>query len=80
MGHLRIKENEGVYKEKDRSVKEQFISSINDSNMMTEIIRELTAVKITREQVKCWAKRFETQTAQKAILQAAKENKEYNTE
>ena len=48
-GHLRIKANEYGYKEKDRKLKEQFIDGINDNDMMTEIIRELTAIKKTNE-------------------------------
>ena len=39
MGNLRIKANECVYKDKDRRIKEQFINSMNDDDMMAEIIR-----------------------------------------
>ena len=49
------------YKEKDRRLKDQFINSINDyddNDMMTEIMRELTAIKntseITSKQMLCW--------------------------
>ena len=49
MGHLIIKVNEFGYKEKDRRFKEQFIDGIGDNDMMTEIIRELTAIKKTNE-------------------------------
>ena len=40
MGHLRMKANEGWYKEKDRRLKEQFINDINDDDMMTETLRQ----------------------------------------
>ena len=42
MDHLIIKANKCEYKERDGSLKEQFINEINDDDMMTEIIRELT--------------------------------------
>ena len=45
MGYLRIEENVCQDKEKDRSLKEQFIILINDKNMMTEIVTQLTAIK-----------------------------------
>ena len=35
------------YKDKDRILKEQFINGINEDDMMTETIRELTAIKKT---------------------------------
>ena len=60
MGHLRIKASKYDYKEKDRRLKEQFINGINDEDMMTEIIRELTKIQktneVTSEQVLCWPK------------------------
>ena len=34
MGHLRIKANKFGYKEKDKRLKEQFINSLNDADMM----------------------------------------------
>ena len=45
MGYLRIKPNECKYKENNRRVKEQFMNGINDGDMMTEIIGELTVIK-----------------------------------
>ena len=60
MGHLSIEESECDYKEKVRKLKELFINGMNDDDMMTEIIRELTTIKktneITSDQVLCWAK------------------------
>ena len=44
MGHLRIKANEGSYK--DKGLREHFRNSIND-DMMTEIMRELTTITRT---------------------------------
>ena len=42
---LWIKANECRYREKDRRLKEQSINGTNNDSMMTEIVRELTAVK-----------------------------------
>ena len=49
MGHLRIKASECKYQEQNRRLKEQFMIGINDKVMTSEIIRELTASKSTRE-------------------------------
>ena len=40
-----MNENECDYKEKDRRLKEQCINSINDDDIMIEIIKELTSNK-----------------------------------
>ena len=48
-GPPRIKVNEYRYKERGRRLKEQLINGINNNEMMTEIIRELRAVKKTSE-------------------------------
>ena len=42
MGRLCIKAEECNYKEHDRQLKEQFISSISDEESMQEIIKEFT--------------------------------------
>ena len=48
------------YKEIDRQLKEQFIHGLNDNDMLTEIIRELTKAEentaVTSEQVLVWVK------------------------
>ena len=49
MGCLRVKANEYKYERKDTRLKEQFINGINDDDMMTKIIRELTVFKRTNE-------------------------------
>ena len=56
MGHLRIKANECKYKERDRRLKEQFINGINDDDMMTEIISELSVFKKADDILvnRCW--------------------------
>ena len=46
-GQLRIKSNECNYIEKDRRLKKQLINGINDADMITEAIRELTAIRKT---------------------------------
>ena len=45
------KADECEYKENDRRQKEQFINSINNDEMMTDITLELTSVKKTSEVV-----------------------------
>ena len=75
MGYLRVKSKECGYKEKDRILKEQFINDINDDDIITDIIRELKAIKdteTTSEQVLPWAGNVEEQRAQKAIIKAKK--------
>ena len=73
-----VPQNACKYIEKDR-LKEQFISSINNHDMVTQIIQELTTVKkineITSEQVVSWAKRVESHRAQKAFMEFTKDYK-----
>ena len=45
MGRLRLAAIECNYKEIDRQLKEQFIDSLNDTDMLVEIIRELTKIR-----------------------------------
>ena len=53
MGRLRIEVAECNYKEVDSEFKEQFINSLNDNDMLVEIICELTDMtdmcKVTNE-------------------------------
>ena len=60
MGRFRLAVVECNYREVDRQLKEQFIHGLNNNDMLTEIIRELTtaeeSVDITSEQVLDWAK------------------------
>ena len=42
MGRIRVAAIDCNYKELDRQLKEQFIHGLNDSDMLAEIIRELT--------------------------------------
>ena len=71
----------GVHKN-DRILKEQFVNGINDDDMMTDIIREWTAIKktneVTSEQVLAWTRRMEAQRTQKTLIEATKENKDFN--
>ena len=70
------------YNEQDRRLKEQFMNGINDENVMTKIIMELTAIRktneITNEQVLSWARRLLVQRDQTAILDVAKESKQFD--
>ena len=45
MGQSRVKKNEFASKERDRRPKEQFITGVNDDNIMTEIIKKLVVTK-----------------------------------
>ena len=55
-------EDEGkwVWIQRDRMIQEQFISGINNNDMMTEIIKELTTIGktnwVTSDQVLSWTK------------------------
>ena len=46
--NLKIKANECKYRDGDRRLKEVFINRINDHEMITEIIQELTTIKKTK--------------------------------
>ena len=60
------------YKEIDRQLKEQFIHSLNNKDLLSKIIKELTTKRnneqTTSEDVLVWAKRVEAQRVQAAIL------------
>ena len=68
MGRLHIAAIECSCQEIDRQLKEKFIQGLNDTEMLGEIIRELTKAKgnviITSENVLTWAKRTKAQRAQ----------------
>ena len=55
------------YKKMDRQLKEQFIHGLNGTEMLGEIIKEITKVceneEITSENVLSWAKRVKMQRA-----------------
>ena len=65
MGRLRVAVIECNYQEVDRQLEEQFIHSLNDKNMLEEIIKELMALRgndqTTSGNVLAWAKRIEAQ-------------------
>ena len=67
MGLPRIKANDCEKKEKDWRLKEQFINGINNDNIITDIIQELTAVKktseITNEHKLAWTRITEAKRA-----------------
>ena len=67
-----------MQRKKPRRLKGQFIDGINDDDMITEIIRELTAVRneITSKQVLARIIRVDSQGAQKALSKATKDNNE----
>ena len=48
-GSLRIKAKECEYKEKDKRLKEQFINSTNNDDLMTKIKQELMAINKMNE-------------------------------
>ena len=49
MGYLRTTAKECGYNENDRKLKENFEKGINDGEVMTQIISDLTTVKKTDE-------------------------------
>ena len=82
MGRLWLSTIECNYNELDRQLKEQFIHGLNDTNMLAEIIKELTEIQenteIISENMLCWAKRMEAQRAQSAIMNSLTEAKEFD--
>ena len=72
MCRLRKAAIECNYKEVDRQLKEHFIHMLNDSEMLTEIIRELTNgdenIMIPSNNVLIWAKRIEAKRALAAVI------------
>ena len=82
MGKLRIAATECNHMEINRQLKEQFIHGLNDSDMIKEIIKELTKIeennKMASEKVLVWARRVETQKAQSAILINLNEPKDFD--
>ena len=67
------KENECEYKERDRRLKKQLINKIINNDMMIEIIKELTVVKMINklkgDQVSKLTKIEEVQRVQKYLTQ-----------
>ena len=82
MGRLRHAAAGCSYQELDRQLKEQFISGLNDEDMLGEIIKELTATRgndhITSGSVLAWAKSLEAQKAQAAVMNSITEPKEFD--
>ena len=72
---------ECIYQEVDRQLKEQFIHSLNDKQILEEIMRELTATNsddhITSGGVVAWEKRVEAQRAQAAVLNILTELRQF---
>ena len=66
----------------DRQLKEQFIHSLYDKNMLEETINELMTVRgddqITSANVLAWAKRVEAQRAQAPVMSTITETKEFD--
>ena len=60
MGRLRLAAKDFNYREIDRQLKKQFIHRLNDTDMLAEIIMELTKVKenteVTSGNVVCYVK------------------------
>ena len=63
-------------------LKEQSIQDLNDTEMLGDIIKELTKIcgneEITSKNVLSWAKRVEVQRAQSAIVNSLTEVKEFD--
>ena len=82
MGRLRLAAIECNYKEIHRQLNEQFIHSLNDTDMLAEIVIELTKIhentEVTSVKVLYWAKRVDAQRAQSAIMNSLTETKEFD--
>ena len=82
MGRLWLSAIECNYEELDRQLKEQFIHGLNDTDMLGEIIWELTKIheneKIMSKNVLSWAKRVKSQRAQSTIMNSLTEAKEFD--
>ena len=82
MGKLQLSAIECNYKELDRQLKDQFIHGLNDTDMLREIIRELTKMHendiITSKNVLSWVKRVKVQRAQSTIMNSFTEAKEFD--
>ena len=82
MGRLWLSAIECKYKELDRQLKEQFIHSLSDTDMLAEIIRELTKIQenteITSENMLYRVKRVGAQRDQSAIMSTLTEAKEFD--
>ena len=69
MGYLRIKTNACGYKKKDERLREQFINSINDDDMMIEIYKRIDSNpktnNVTCEEVLACVMTEEVQSTQK---------------
>ena len=79
MGTIRLAATECNYKELHRKLKEKFLHGFNESDMLAEIIRELTKtyenILVTSEQALVWAKRIEAQIALAAVIKHLSEKK-----
>ena len=82
MGRLQISAMECNYQELDRQLKEQFVHSLNDTDMLGEIIQKLLIVKengaIMSGNVLVWLKRVEVQRAQSAVMNILTQAKEFD--
>ena len=82
MGRLWLAAVECNYKEIDRQLKEQFIHGLNDTQMLTEIINELTKAeenaKVTSYHMLTWTKWVEAQKTQSAVIYSPREMKEFD--
>ena len=72
MGRLRVSVVDCNYQKLNRQLKEQFIHGLNDTEMLGEIIWELTKIMengiIMSENILAWAKRVEAQRAQSTVI------------
>ena len=82
MGRLWLSAIECNYKALDRQLKEQFVHGLNDTDMLGEIIWELTKIhekeEITGKNVLSLVKRVKVQRAQSAMMNSLTEAKEFD--
>ena len=79
MGKLQIKTIEPKHQQYDRRVKEQFINGLDNEDIATKIIKELTGLRdtneVTSEPVLSWTQRVEVKRAQKSVLENIRDAK-----
>ena len=82
MDRLYIVAIECNYQEINRQLKEQFIHSLNDRQMLEEIIKGITVTSnddhITSGGVLAWEKRVEVQRAQAEVLNTITESRQFD--
>ena len=80
MGKLQTKAAECDYKEYNTTITEQFIKGLGDTSMISEILREVSALENTDDTASMlWDQRVEIQRMQKEALDSIKKAKDFDS-